>query len=67
MVSFLRLLRLLLVRTLQRYPGFPQAEYLFYPMPICHRLANLLNESNATYPEGMREMTGLQVGWLHRA
>jgi len=52
---------------LNRYPGFPQAEYLFYPMGICHRLAGLLSESNVAYPESMRTMTGLDVGWLHRA
>ncbi|PPQ72374.1 hypothetical protein CVT24_002074 [Panaeolus cyanescens] len=51
---------------LKRYPGFPQAEYLSYPMSICHRLANLLKESNAAYPESLRTMTGLEVGWLQR-
>jgi len=52
---------------LVKYPGFPQAEYLFYPMPICRRLASLLRESNGAYPESMRTMTGLQVGWLRRS
>jgi len=52
---------------LDKYPGFPQAEYLHYPMPICRRIAALLRESNQAYPESMRFMTGLQVGWLHRA
>ncbi|KAG6840736.1 hypothetical protein C0991_004754 [Blastosporella zonata] len=52
---------------LGKYPGFPQAEYLSYPMPICRRLAGLLKESNSAYPETMRFMTGLEVGWLHRA
>ncbi|KAF8888545.1 HECT-like ubiquitin-conjugating enzyme-binding-domain-containing protein [Infundibulicybe gibba] len=52
---------------LNKYPGFPQAEYLFYPRDICHRLAGLLKESNASYPLSMRTMTGLEVGWLHRA
>ncbi|KAF8069026.1 HECT-like ubiquitin-conjugating enzyme-binding-domain-containing protein [Lyophyllum atratum] len=51
---------------LTKYPGFPQAEYLSYPMPVCRRLAGLLNESNTTYPETLRVMTGLQVGWLYR-
>ncbi|KAJ7461799.1 HECT-like ubiquitin-conjugating enzyme-binding-domain-containing protein [Mycena galericulata] len=51
---------------LNTYPGFPQAEYLFYPMDICHRLAVLLKESNGSYPESMRTMTGLEVGWLRR-
>ncbi|KAF8903330.1 HECT-like ubiquitin-conjugating enzyme-binding-domain-containing protein [Gymnopilus junonius] len=51
---------------LDRYPGFPQAEYLSYPMPICRRLAGLLRESNTAYPEGLRMMTGLEVGWLQR-
>ncbi|KAJ7742710.1 HECT-like ubiquitin-conjugating enzyme-binding-domain-containing protein [Mycena maculata] len=52
---------------LNTYPGFPQAEYLFYPMDICRRLAILLKESNGSYPESMRVMTGLEVGWLRRA
>jgi len=52
---------------LNKYPGFPQAEYLFYPMPICRQLGNLLRESNATYPRGMREMMNLKLGWLSRA
>ncbi|KAJ3715053.1 HECT-like ubiquitin-conjugating enzyme-binding-domain-containing protein [Lentinula raphanica] len=52
---------------LERYPGFPQAEYLFYPMDTCQRLAVLLKESNRTYPDTMRTMTGLEVGWLQRA
>ncbi|KAF8234968.1 hypothetical protein L208DRAFT_1393157 [Tricholoma matsutake] len=52
---------------LDKYPGFPQAEYLHYPMPICRRIAGLLRESNNAYPESLRFMTGLQVGWLHRA
>ncbi|KAJ6595623.1 HECT-like ubiquitin-conjugating enzyme-binding-domain-containing protein [Mycena vulgaris] len=52
---------------LDTYPGFPQAEYLFYPMDICRRLAGLLKESNGSYPESMRVMTGLEVGWLRRA
>jgi len=52
---------------LNKYPGFPQAEYLFYPVDICRRLATLLRESNTSYPESMRMMTGLDVGWLRRA
>lgn len=52
---------------LNLYPGFPQAEYLSYPMPICRRLAGLLKESNLAYPESLRMMTGLEVGWLQRA
>lgn len=51
---------------LNKYPGFPQAEYLSYPMSICRRVAALLKESNTAYPEGLRTMTGLEVGWLHR-
>ncbi|KAH6908353.1 HECT-like ubiquitin-conjugating enzyme-binding-domain-containing protein [Coprinopsis sp. MPI-PUGE-AT-0042] len=51
---------------LNKYPGFPQAEYLSYPMTVCHRLAALLKESSAAYPENLRTMTGLQVGWLSR-
>ncbi|KAF9482313.1 hypothetical protein BDN70DRAFT_875232 [Pholiota conissans] len=52
---------------LNKYPGFPQAEYLSYPMAICRRLAGLLQESNSAYPESLRTMTGLEVGWLRRA
>ncbi|CAK5261895.1 unnamed protein product [Mycena citricolor] len=52
---------------LDTYPGFPQAEYLFYPMDVCHRLAALLKESNSSYPQSLRVMTGLDVGWLRRA
>jgi len=52
---------------LNKYPGFPQAEYLSYPMDVCHRLAALLKESNTAYPESMRTMTGLEVGFLQRA
>ncbi|EEB89193.1 hypothetical protein MPER_12735 [Moniliophthora perniciosa FA553] len=51
---------------LDKYPGFPQAEYLFYPMDTCQHLAVLLKESNRTYPDDMRTMTGLDVGWLQR-
>ncbi|TFK38156.1 HECT-like ubiquitin-conjugating enzyme-binding-domain-containing protein [Crucibulum laeve] len=51
---------------LNKYPGFPQAEYLSYPMAICRRLAGLLKESNSAYPNSLRMMTGLEVGWLHR-
>ncbi|KAL1720518.1 HECT-like ubiquitin-conjugating enzyme-binding-domain-containing protein [Schizophyllum commune] len=53
--------------TLERYPGFPQAEYLYYPMSVCQQLAALLRQSNQAYPEAMRTMTGLDVGWLQRA
>ncbi|KAI0090432.1 HECT-like ubiquitin-conjugating enzyme-binding-domain-containing protein [Irpex rosettiformis] len=52
---------------LNKHPGFPQAEHLYYPMDICRRLAVLLKESNLAYPESMRTMTGLDVGWLQRA
>ncbi|KAI0262536.1 HECT-like ubiquitin-conjugating enzyme-binding-domain-containing protein [Gloeopeniophorella convolvens] len=52
---------------LDRYPGFPQAEQLMYPKDTCTQIAVLLKESNACYPEGMRSMTGLDVGWLLRA
>ncbi|TFK23801.1 hypothetical protein FA15DRAFT_670172 [Coprinopsis marcescibilis] len=51
---------------LNKYPGFPQAEYLSYPMAVCMRLAALLKESSSAYPESLRTMTGLEVGWLHR-
>jgi len=52
---------------LNKYPGFPQAEFLSYPMSVCRRLAGLLNESNSAYPQSMRTMTGLEVGWLQRS
>ncbi|KAI0701041.1 HECT-like ubiquitin-conjugating enzyme-binding-domain-containing protein, partial [Cytidiella melzeri] len=52
---------------LNKHPGFPQAEHLYYPLDICRRLAALLKESNTAYPESMRTMTGLDVGWLQRA
>ncbi|RPD54903.1 hypothetical protein L226DRAFT_535568 [Lentinus tigrinus ALCF2SS1-7] len=52
---------------LKRYPGFPQAEHLYYPRGICRRLGAHLKESNTAYPENMRTMTGLDVGWLQRA
>ncbi|KAI0763198.1 HECT-like ubiquitin-conjugating enzyme-binding-domain-containing protein [Irpex lacteus] len=52
---------------LNKHPGFPQAEHLYYPMDVCRRLAVLLKESNTAYPESMRTMTGLDVGWLQRA
>ncbi|KAI0322864.1 HECT-like ubiquitin-conjugating enzyme-binding-domain-containing protein [Amylostereum chailletii] len=51
---------------LNKYPGFPQAEHLMYPKDVCMRLAALLKESNACYPESLRTMTGLDVGWLIR-
>ncbi|KAH8829406.1 HECT-like ubiquitin-conjugating enzyme-binding-domain-containing protein [Flagelloscypha sp. PMI_526] len=51
---------------LSKYPMFPAAEYLYYPMTACERIATLLTESCGTYPEGMRTMTGLEVGWLSR-
>jgi len=52
---------------LDRYPGFPQAEQLMYPKDTCTQIALLLKESNGCYPEGMRSMTRLDVGWLLRA
>ncbi|EPQ52345.1 hypothetical protein GLOTRDRAFT_140695 [Gloeophyllum trabeum ATCC 11539] len=53
--------------TLDKFPGFPQAENLSYPLEICRRLAGLLKESNNSYPVDMRTMTGLDVGWLRHA
>jgi len=52
---------------LDHYPGFPQAEQLMYPKDTCTQIALLLKESNGCYPEGMRSMTRLDVGWLSRA
>ncbi|KAG0696114.1 HECT-like ubiquitin-conjugating enzyme-binding-domain-containing protein [Suillus ampliporus] len=51
---------------LARYPGFPQAEHLFYPIDVCRKLAGLLTESTLSYPENIKTMTGLDVGWLNR-
>ncbi|KAJ3563401.1 hypothetical protein NP233_g8961 [Leucocoprinus birnbaumii] len=51
---------------LSRYPGFPQAEYLSYPMDVCQRLAVILKETNSVYPDHMRRMADLDVGWLRR-
>ncbi|KAG1876394.1 HECT-like ubiquitin-conjugating enzyme-binding-domain-containing protein [Suillus subluteus] len=51
---------------LARYPGFPQAEHLFYPISVCRKLAGLLTESTHSYPENIKTMTGLHVGWLNR-
>jgi hypothetical protein len=51
---------------LARYPGFPQAEHLFYPIGVCRKLAGLLTESTHSYPENIKTMTGLHVGWLNR-
>ncbi|KAI6124457.1 HECT-like ubiquitin-conjugating enzyme-binding-domain-containing protein [Pisolithus croceorrhizus] len=51
---------------LNKYPGFPQAEHLYYPMGVCRKLASLLSESTRAYPDSLRTMTGLEVGWLHR-
>ena len=49
-----------------KFPGFPQAEHLSYPLDICRVLAGLLKESNSAYPESMKVMTGLDVGFLQR-
>ena len=54
-------------RILKKYPGFPQAEHLYYPRDVCRRLGAALKESNTAYPESMRTMTDLDVGWLQRA
>ncbi|KAG2069522.1 hypothetical protein BDR04DRAFT_1101388 [Suillus decipiens] len=51
---------------LARYPGFPQAEHLYYPIDVCRKLAGLLTESTHSYPENIKTMTGLHVGWLNR-
>jgi hypothetical protein len=37
-----------------------------YPIHVCRRLAGMLRESGTAYPEGLRTMTGLDVGWLPR-
>lgn len=51
---------------LNKYPGFPQAEYLYYPLMVCRRVTRLLRDSTTAYPEVLRTMTGLDVGWLAR-
>jgi len=56
-----------LASIVSRYPGFPQAEHLSYPLDVCRRLAALLKESNSAYPESMKVMTGLDVGFLQRS
>jgi len=56
-----------LASIVSKYPGFPQAEHLSYPMDVCRRLAGLLKESNSAYPESMKVMTGLDVGFLQRS
>lgn len=56
-----------LYSTLEKYPGFSQSEHLVYPMDVCRRIAGLLKESNAAYPQGRRVMGGLDVGWLVRS
>jgi len=50
-----------------RHPGFPQAEHLSYPLDICRVLAGLLKESNSAYPERVKVMAGLDVGFLQRS
>src|SRR5258707_15880538 len=52
---------------LDRYPGFPQAEQLMYPKNTCTQIALLLKERNMCYPEGIRSMTRLDVGWILRS
>ncbi|KDQ09067.1 hypothetical protein BOTBODRAFT_37311 [Botryobasidium botryosum FD-172 SS1] len=49
---------------LSRYPGFSQAEELYYPMDNCRSLAAILKESNNAYPEARRAMNNFDVGWL---
>jgi hypothetical protein len=65
--TFILLIADLIRSVLNKYPGFPQAEYLYYPMNVCRQIASLLKESNRAYPESLRSMTGLEVGWLRRA
>ncbi|KZS96235.1 hypothetical protein SISNIDRAFT_407377 [Sistotremastrum niveocremeum HHB9708] len=54
-------------RLVASLPGFSFAEHLHYPFDVCHRLATLMRESNKAYPENLRTMTGLDVGWLQRS
>ena len=49
------------------FPNFDRAEYLRYPRGAIRQLTAQLRDSNKTYPEMMRQMTGLDVGWLERA
>lgn len=56
-----------LASIVSRHPGFPQAEHLSYPLDVCRVLAGLLKESNSAYPESMKAMAGLDVGFLQRS
>lgn len=35
-------------------------------MDVCQRLAVILKETNSVYPDHMRSMADLEVGWLRR-
>jgi len=52
--------------TLNKYPNFSRAEPFYYPMSACRRLINLLKDSNRVFPEEMRQMAGLDIGFLER-
>jgi len=53
--------------TLDMYPNFSRAESLSYPSSACRRLTTLLRDSNRIFPEDMRKMAGLDIGFLERA
>jgi hypothetical protein len=49
------------------YPNFSRAESLFYPNSACRRLMALLSDSSRIFPDDMRKMAGLDIGFLERA
>jgi len=53
--------------TLDKYPNFSRAESLSYPNNACRRLMALLKDSSRIFPEDMRKMAGLDIGFLERA
>ncbi|KZO94252.1 hypothetical protein CALVIDRAFT_539298 [Calocera viscosa TUFC12733] len=47
------------------HPEFLQAQYLYYPIDICRRMAALLRESHNAYTDGAA-VKGLDKAWLAR-
>ncbi|KZT60983.1 hypothetical protein CALCODRAFT_530291 [Calocera cornea HHB12733] len=47
------------------HPEFLQAQYLYYPIDICRRMAALLRESHSAYADGA-SVKGLDKAWLAR-
>ncbi|EJU02462.1 hypothetical protein DACRYDRAFT_100043 [Dacryopinax primogenitus] len=50
---------------INEHPEFLQAQYLYYPIDICRRLAALLRESHNAYADGA-SVKGLGKAWLAR-